>query len=77
MGDIRKGLSHWRGRHTEKKKTKVGMRTKTKTPWRTHAWNEKQTSGHFGKKTKVGMGTKTKTPGERMHEMKTKPKQYL
>jgi hypothetical protein len=29
------------------------------------------------KKTKVGMGTKTKTPDERMHEMKTKPKQHL
>jgi hypothetical protein len=25
----------------------------------------------------VGMGAKTKTPDERMHEMKTKPKQHL
>jgi hypothetical protein len=31
----------WGSGHFEKK-TKVGMRTKTKTPWRTHAWNEKQ-----------------------------------
>jgi hypothetical protein len=36
-----------------------------------------KTSGHFGKKTKVDMETKTKTPDERMHEMKTKPKQHL
>jgi hypothetical protein len=25
----------------------------------------------------VGMGTKTNAPDERMHEMKTKPKQHL
>jgi hypothetical protein len=36
-----------------------------------------KTSGHFEKKIKVGMGTKTKTPDERMHEIKTKPKQHL
>jgi hypothetical protein len=29
------------------------------------------------KKTKVDMGTKINAPDERMHEMKTKPKQHL
>jgi hypothetical protein len=30
--------------------------------------------GHFGKKTKVGLLPSNKSSGERMHEMKTKPK---
>jgi hypothetical protein len=57
------------------KKTKVGMRMKSKTPGEHMHGMKNKTSGHFGKKTKVGMGTKTKTPGERMHEIKTKPKE--
>jgi hypothetical protein len=73
MEDAKKG----RGSGHFGKKRKVGMRTKTKTPWRTHAWNEKQNQWPLWKKNKSGPRNKNQNPGERMHEMKTKPKQHL